>query len=101
MGNYIDTPKMSEILLEEFMEPMGISTYKLAKGINVPVSRIQDILHDRRRISAETSVRLGRYFGVSPQYFLNLQNNIDIRNIELTAKSDLDKIVPLRPSPYI
>lgn len=101
MGNYIDTPKISEILLEEFMEPMGISTYKLAKGINVPVSRIQDILHDRRRISAETSVRLGRYFGVSPQYFLNLQNNIDIRNIELTAKSDLDKIVPLRPSPYI
>ena len=101
MGNYIDTPKISEILLEEFMEPMGISSYKLAKGINVPVSRIQDILHDRRRISAETSVRLGRYFGVSPQYFLNLQNNIDIRNIELTAKSDLDKIVPLRPSPYI
>ena len=101
MENYIETPKMSEILSEEFMKPMGISAYKLAKGINVPVSRIQDILHDRRRISAETSVRLGRYFGVSPQYFLNLQNDIDIRNIELTSKSDSDKIIPLKPSPYI
>lgn len=77
--NHIETPKMSEILSEEFIEPMGISAYRLAKDINVPVSLIQDILHDRRKISAETSVRLGRYFGVSPQYFLNLQNDIDTR----------------------
>ena len=77
--NYIEMPKMSEILSEEFIEPMGISAYRLAKDINVPVSLIQDILHDRRKISAETSVRLGRYFGVSPQYFLKLQNDIDIR----------------------
>ena len=55
MTKSIETPKISEILSEEFMEPMGISAYKLAKDINVPVSRIQDILHDRRRISAETS----------------------------------------------
>lgn len=101
MANYIETPKISEILSEEFMEPMNISAYKLAKDINVPVSRIQDILHDRRRISAETSVRLGKYFGVSPQYFLNLQNDIDIRNIETMSKSDLDKIIPLQPTPYI
>lgn len=101
MTNYIETPKISEILSEEFMEPMGISAYKLAKDINVPVSRIQDILHDRRRISAETSVRLGKYFGVSPQYFLNLQNDIDIRNVELTSKPDLDKIIPIQPSPFM
>ena len=80
---------------------MGISAYKLAKDINVPVSRVQDILHDRRRISAETSVRLGRYFGVSPQYFLNLQNDIDVRNVELTSKNELDKIIPFQPSPFI
>ncbi len=90
--NYIETPKMSEILSEEFMLPMGISAYKLAKDINVPVSRIQDILHDRRRVSADTSVRLGRYFGVSPRYFLNLQDDIDVRNIEHTLKGELDQI---------
>ena len=76
----IETPKVSEILLEEFMEPFGISAYRLAKDINVPVSRIQDILHDRRAITVDTSLRLGKYFGVSDMYFLNLQNDIDIRN---------------------
>ena len=101
MTKFIETPKISEILSEEFMEPMGISAYKLAKDINVPVSRVQDILHDRRRISAETSVRLGKYFGLSPQYFLNLQNDIDVRNVELTSKHELDKIIPFQPSPFI
>ena len=75
----IETPKMSEILKKEFMEPLGISAYRLAKDIDVPVSRIQDILHDRRKIMADTSIRLGRYFGVSDEYFLNLQSDIDVR----------------------
>ena len=69
MDAYITAPKMSEILWEEFMEPMGISAYKLAKEIHVPVSRIQDILHDRRKITADTSLQLARYFGVSDRYF--------------------------------
>lgn len=92
MTEYIETPKMSEILSEEFMLPLELSAYKLEKDINVPVSRIQDILHDRRRVSADTSVRLGKYFGVSPRYFLNLQDDIDVRNIEHTMKKDLDQI---------
>ena len=96
MAEYIETTKMSEILSEEFMLPMGISAYKLAKDIHVPVSRIQDILHDRRRVSADTSVRLGKYFGVSPRYFLNLQDDIDVRNIEHTMKADLDQIKTLQ-----
>lgn len=83
----ISTPKISEILTKEFMEPLGISAYRLAKDIHVPVSRIQDILHDRRGISADTSIRLGLYFGVSERYFLNLQNDIDLRN----AKHNLAK----------
>ncbi len=89
---YIEPPKISEILWEEFMEPLHISAYRLAKDIHVPVSRIQDILHDRRKITADTSVRLGRYFGVSSRYFLNLQNDIDIRNIEREEKATLDTI---------
>lgn len=92
MTDYIQTPKISEILSVEFMQPLAISSYKLAKDIHVPVSRIQEILHDRRRITADTSVRLGKYFGLSPQYFLNLQNDIDIRNINHSQREDIDQI---------
>lgn len=91
----IETPKMSEILKEEFMEPYGISAYRLARDIDVPVSRIQDILHDRRKITADTSIRLGKYFGVSDDYFLALQCDIDIRNeMPIIAKSVMN-IVPV------
>ena len=92
----IDTPKISEILFEEFMEPMGISAYKLAKDIHVPVSRVQDILHNRRGITVDTSLRLGKYFGVSESYFLNLQNEIDLRNTNLKLSEELESIQPLR-----
>lgn len=85
----IETPKISEILLEEFMKPLHLSAYKLAKEIGVPVSRIQDILHGRRSISAETSIRLGRYFHISEKYFLKLQNDIDLR--EAQEKIDKEK----------
>lgn len=92
----IETPKMSEILKEEFMDPLGISAYRLAKDIDVPVSRIQDILHDRRGVSADTSLRLGRYFGVSENYFLNLQMDIDVRNAKTALGDALLRIVPVR-----
>lgn len=88
----IMTPKISEILRQEFMEPLGISAYYLAKQINVPTSRIQDILHDRRQVTIDTSIRLGRFFGVADQYFLNLQNDIDLRNIELAKRKEYDRI---------
>ena len=96
MSDYISTPKISEILWEEFMEPMGLSAYRLASDIHVPVSRIQDILHDRRKITVDTSLRLGRYFGVSERYFLNMQNDIDIRNARFEMKDELDQIKTLR-----
>lgn len=80
--NKIPTPKISEVLKEEFIELLNFSAYALAKRIKVPMSRIQDILHDRGQITGDTSVRLGRVFGVSDRYFLNLQNDIDIRNVE-------------------
>ncbi len=78
------------------MEPMGISAYKLAKDIHVPVSRVQDILHNRRGITVDTSLRLGKYFGVSESYFLNLQNEIDLRNTKLKLSEELESIQPLR-----
>lgn len=92
MENIIETPKISEILLEEFMQPLGISAYKLAKDINVPTSRIQGILKDKRKITVDTSLRLARYFNVSDKYFLNLQNDIDIRNTLVTMNEELKNI---------
>ena len=92
MTDHIETTKMSEILLEEFMRPLGISAYRLAQDIHVPTSRIQDILHDRRKITADTSLRLARYFGVSDRYFLDMQNDIDIRNLHASLAEELDTI---------
>ena len=89
---YITTPTVSEILREEFMEPLGISAYRLAQSINVPVSRVQDILHDRRKITADTSLRLAKFFGVSDRYFFDLQNDIDIRNLKIQLANEISKI---------
>lgn len=89
---YITTPTVSEILREEFMEPLGISAYRLAQAINVPTSRVQDILHDRRKITADTSLRLAKFFGVSDRYFLDLQNDIDIRNLKIQLANEISKI---------
>ena len=90
--DYITTPTVSEILREEFMEPLGISAYRLAQAINVPLSRVQDILHDRRKITADTSLRLAKFFGVSDRYFLDLQNDIDIRNLKIQLANEISKI---------
>ena len=92
MTRNIETPRISEILWEEFMKPLGISAYQLAKELHVPVSRIQDILHDRRKITADTSIHLGRYFGVSDKYFLNLQTDIDIRQAENINQEEFNRI---------
>jgi len=67
-----------EILLEEFLKPMGISQYRLAKDINVHPRRINEIVHGQRAISANTALRLSRYFGMSERFWLNLQAHYDI-----------------------
>ena len=90
--NTIPTPTIGEILREEFMEPFNLSAYRVAKEIGVPTSRIQDILHNRRQITVDTSIRLGRLFGISDRYFLNLQNDIDIRNAETENSNDFNQI---------
>lgn len=94
-SNYYSGPTVSEILREEFMEPFGISAYRLAKDINVPASRIQAILNGNRKITIDTSIRLGRYFGVSYEYFLNIQNAIDIREASENMADDIKSIKEL------
>lgn len=73
MSDFIETPTIGKILCEEFLIPLGISAYKLAKEINIPASRIQDILHNRRKITVDTSLRLAKFFGLSDGYFISLQ----------------------------
>ena len=96
MKERIETPSVGEILKEEFMDPMNISAYRLAKDIGVPVSRVQDILHGRRKITVDTSLRLAKYFGVSDSYFLNIQNDIDFRNEKEKLKAELERIPALQ-----
>lgn len=90
--SHIPTPTVGEILLEEFMKPFNISAYRLAHDIFVPISRIQDILHNRRKITADTSLRLAKYFGVSDSYFLDLQNDIDMRNLKHKLDNEIKQI---------
>lgn len=67
-----------EILKEEFLDEMGISQYKLSKDINVPARRINEIIQRKRSVTAYTALRLGRYFGMSPQFWVNLQSHYDL-----------------------
>jgi addiction module HigA family antidote len=67
-----------EILLEEFLVPMGISQYRLAKDVGVPPRRINEIVHGKRAVSADTALRLARYFGTSERFWLNLQAQYDL-----------------------
>ena len=97
MNDYLITPTAGEILSEEFLKPLNISAYRLAMDIRVPVSRIQDILHGRRKITADTSIRLAKYFGLSDAYFLNIQNDIDLRNARMQLISEL----PLIPAAVV
>lgn len=86
-----------EILLDEFLEPLGVSQYRLAKDVSVPARRINEIVHGKRGISADTALRLSRFFGMSDRFWLNLQARYDLE-IELDrlgARLD-DEVVPLQ-----
>jgi antitoxin HigA-1 len=67
-----------EVLFEEFLDPMGLSQYRLAKDISVPPRRINEIVHGKRSVTADTALRLARYFGTTPRFWLNLQAQYDL-----------------------
>ena len=89
---FIDTPSIGDILHDEFMEPLNISAYKLAAEIHVPILKMQDILHGRRKITTDISLRLARYFGVSDSFFLDMQNDVYIRTVKLKLGNDIAPI---------
>ena len=80
-----------EILLEEFLEPMEISQYRLAKDIHVPAIRISEIVRGKRGISANTALRLGKYFGMSPEFWTGLQMDYDLAVAEDRLEEQLKK----------
>lgn len=85
-----------EILMEDFISGFGITQNKLAVAIGVPPRRINEIVHGKRRISADTALRLGRYFTMDPQFWINLQSHYDLE-VEMDALGDsLDRIRPLQ-----
>ena len=78
-----------DVLIEEFLRPLGISQSQLAKDINVPANRISQIIHGKREISADTALRLGKYFGIEPEFWLNLQLRY---NMKITISKVGEKI---------
>ena len=83
-----------EILLEEFLIPMGISQNRLSLDIRVPAPRINAIVRGKRAISADTALRLGRYFKMEPQFWLNLQSNYDLGVAESGIWGKVKKLIP-------
>ncbi len=82
-----------EILTEDFLIPLRISQYRLAKDISVPPRRINEIVHGQRSVTADTALRLGRYFKMSPQFWLNLQAHYDLEEAEDRIGDKLDSEV--------
>ena len=91
MAKLLDEIHPGEILLEDFMKPMGVSARQLAADIDVSPSRISDLVNGKRPVTADTALRLGLFFGMEPRFWLNLQTEYDMRTILRESK---DKIAP-------
>jgi addiction module HigA family antidote len=84
-----------EILKEEFLEPMGISAYRLSKETFIPQTRISQILKEQRRITADTALRFAKFFGTTPKFWLGLQDDFDLEEQQRRKQQELDDIKTL------
>ena len=96
MVKYIELPTVGKILKEEFLEPLEINQKFLAEQINVPAGRICEIINGKRIVTADTDLRLTKYFGLSEGYFLRMQANLDLRRTKREKSKDIEKIVPFK-----
>lgn len=94
-GDLIDPIHPGEVLMEDFIKGFEITQNKLAVSIGVPPRRINEIVHGKRRITADTALRLAKYFGTSPEFWMNLQAHYDLR-VERRNQGAIDAITPLR-----
>lgn len=100
MAKKLTPIKPGDILLAEFLEPMGISQAKLARDIKVPPNRINQIINGRREITADTALRLGQYFGIEPEFWLNLQMRFNMKIvIEKAGKQIKKEVKKYSPQP--
>jgi addiction module HigA family antidote len=95
MTTTIEPIRPGEVLLEDFLEPLGITQHRLAVAIAVPPRRINEIVHGKRRISANTALRLSRFFGTSERFWINLQSRYDLEVERDHLGPALDAIRPL------
>jgi antitoxin HigA-1 len=93
--NRLENIHPGEILQEEFLEPLGISAYRLSKETFIPQTRVSEIIKGRRRITADTALRFSKYFGTSPKFWLGLQDDFDLEEERSHKKSKLDNIKPI------
>ncbi|MCZ2103626.1 MAG: HigA family addiction module antitoxin [Comamonadaceae bacterium] len=94
MNKQLPLPTPGEILATEFLEPMGLTQYRLAKAIHVPQTRIAAIIKDGRSITADTALRLARFFGTSTEFWMNLQSQYDTDTARLAIGMELESIEP-------
>ena len=85
-----------EVLMEEFLRPLGVTQHHLAVSIGVPPRRVNEIVHGKRRITADTALRLARYFGTTDRFWLNLQTRFDLEVEKDHLGDSLDQIAPLK-----
>lgn len=95
MGRRLKNVHPGEVLGEEFLKPLGVSAYRMAKEVGVPATRVSEILHGRRSVTADTALRLARYFGTSAKFWLGLQEDHDLEEESLAKAKELKAIVPL------
>jgi addiction module HigA family antidote len=97
MMNRIPNIHPGEILSEDFLKPMGLSAYRLSKAANIDQTRISEIIRGKRSVTADTALRLARFFGNSPEFWLNLQAHYDLEQKKREMEKDLKKIRPYAP----
>lgn len=95
----IINPHPGEILVEEFLKPMNLSQNKLAMELRVPCHRINEIVHGRRSITADTALRLGRFFGTTPEFWMNLQQSYDLAAARESLQQELQRIHTFESTP--
>ena len=96
-GNQLELVRPGDILLHDFMQPLGLSANALATALHVPTNRITGILAATRGITADTALRLARYFGTTPQFWMNLQRNYDLRQAEAEVGAHIREEIATRP----
>jgi len=95
MAKYIDIPHIGEVLQVEFLEPLKLSQNALAKAIGVPANRINNIVNGKLGVTADTDLRLTKYFGLSEGYFLRMQDRFELLRAKKEISKELNKIIPI------